>query len=101
MVHHGNEKVEKDDDVDHRKASKHDEAPESCKLFDSIQFKIIQVYQTKGGPEKGLSSLPKTGYSQELFLNIQILITIYLANFLYARQWFISITISLLTSYAI
>ena len=41
MVHHGNEKVEQDNDVDHRKTSKHDKSPESREFFDSIQLKVI------------------------------------------------------------
>ena len=58
VIHHCNEKVEKNNDVDDRKASKHDKSPESSKLLDTIQFKVIEVNQTKGGPKECLCCLP-------------------------------------------
>ena len=36
MVHHGDEQVEKDDDVDHREAAEHDEGPEAGELLERL-----------------------------------------------------------------
>ena len=54
MIHHGNEQVEKDDDVDDGKAPEHDEPPEPGKLLDPGQLKVVQVYQTKSRPKQCL-----------------------------------------------
>ena len=54
MVHHRDEKVEQDDDVDYGKCAEHYEAPESREFLNSRKLKIIQVYQTKGSPEQSL-----------------------------------------------
>ena len=59
MIHHGNEQVEKDDDVDDGEASEHDEAPEPGELLDSSQLKVVQVYQAECCPEQGLRGLPE------------------------------------------
>ena len=60
MIHHGDEEIEKDDDVDQWKATEHDETPEPRELLDSTQLKVVQIYQTKGGPEQCLRCLPQT-----------------------------------------
>ena len=60
MIHHGNEKIEENNDVDDGEATKHDETPEPGELLDSSKFKVIQVYQTKSCPKQGLSCLPQT-----------------------------------------
>ena len=60
MIHHRDQEIEEHDDVDDREAAEHDETPEPGKLFDSCQLKVVQVYQTKRGPEQGLSCLPQT-----------------------------------------
>ena len=60
MIHHGDEEIEKDVDVDNREASKHDQTPESRELLDACQLKVVQIYQTKGGPEQSLRCLPQT-----------------------------------------
>ena len=60
VIHHGDEKIEQDDDVDDREASEHDETPEPGELFYSSQLKVVQVYQTKSCPEQSLCCLPET-----------------------------------------
>ena len=60
MVHHGNEKVEKDDDVDEREAAEHDEAPEPCELLDSCQLKVIKINEPECCPEQSLRCFPQT-----------------------------------------
>ena len=60
MVHHGDEEIEQDNDVNQRKATEHDEAPEPGELLDAGQLEVVQVDQTESGPEQGLRSLPET-----------------------------------------
>ena len=60
MVHHGDEKVEQDDDVDDGERAEHDQAPEPRELLDPGELKVVQVDQTEGGPEQGLACFPKT-----------------------------------------
>ena len=60
VVHHGNQEIEKDDNVDDGKAAEHDETPEPGELLDSCQLEVVQIYQAKGGPEQCLCCLPQT-----------------------------------------
>ena len=60
MVHHGDKKVEQDDDVDDREAAEHNQTPKPRELLDSCQLKVVQVYQTESRPEEGLRCLPQT-----------------------------------------
>ena len=60
MVHHGDEQVEQDDDVDDGEGAEHDQAPEPRELLYPGQLKVVQVDQTEGGPEQGLACFPKT-----------------------------------------
>ena len=41
VVHHGDEEIEENDDVDDWEASKHNESPESCEFFDASQLKVV------------------------------------------------------------
>ena len=54
VIHHGDEEIEKDDDVDNREASKHDQTPEPRELLDACQLKVVQIYQTKSSPKQSL-----------------------------------------------
>ena len=60
MIHHCDQKIEKHDDVDQWEAAEHDETPKPSELLDSTQLKVVQIYQTKGGPEQSLRCLPQT-----------------------------------------
>ena len=60
VVHHGDEEIEQDDDVDDGEGAEHDEAPEPCELLDPGQLEVVQVDQAKGGPKQGLTCFPKT-----------------------------------------
>ena len=60
MIHHCNKQIQKNDDVDQREASEHDEAPEPRELLDPGELKVVKVDQTEGGPEQGLACFPKT-----------------------------------------
>ena len=45
MVHHGDEQVEKDDDVDHGEAAEHDEGPEAGKLLQrSMRGRVYNMF---------------------------------------------------------
>ena len=60
MIHHGDQEIEKHDDVDDGEAAEHDESPEPRELLDSFQFEVVQIYQTEGCPEQSLSCFPQT-----------------------------------------
>ena len=60
VIHHGDQEIEEDDDVDQREASEHDETPEPGELLDSTQLKVVQIYQTKSRPKQSLRCLPQT-----------------------------------------
>ena len=59
MVHHGDEQVEQDDDVDDGEGAEHDEAPEPGELLDPRQLKVVKVNQTKSRPEQSLTCFPE------------------------------------------
>ena len=67
MIHHCDEEVEKNDNVDHGEASKHNEGPESRELLDAGQLEVVKVDQSKCRPEQRLTRLPKTGKQQGSF----------------------------------
>ena len=60
VVHHGDQEIEKDDDVDQREAAEHDETPEPGELLDSTELKVVQIYETKSCPKQSLRCLPQT-----------------------------------------
>ena len=41
MVHHGNEQVDQDNDVDRGKSAKHEESKKSGEFFDAGQLEIV------------------------------------------------------------
>ena len=59
MVHHGDEEVEEDDDVDEGVAAEHEEAEEARELLDARQLEVLQVDQTEHRPEQRLRRLPQ------------------------------------------
>ena len=59
VVHHGDQQVEQHDDVDDGEGAEHDEAPEPGELLDAGQLKVVQINQTKYGPEQCLNGFPK------------------------------------------
>ena len=96
MIHHGNEQVQEDDDVDDWKAAEHDEAPEPRELLDPGELEVVQVYQAKRRPEQRLRGLPEAIMRKVSYLRVENnsrRVNTNFANFRYARQWFISITI--------
>ena len=60
MIHHRNEEIEKDDDIDYGEGTKHDEAPKSCEFFDSRKFEVVKIDQAKSCPKQSLRSFPQT-----------------------------------------
>ena len=60
MVHHGDEEVEQDGDVDGGVAAKHEHAPEAGERLEACQLEVVQVDETKNGPEQRLHSLEHT-----------------------------------------
>ena len=59
VVHHGDEEVEQDDDVDDGEGAEHDQAPEPRELLDPRQLKVVEVDEAKGRPKQGLAGFPK------------------------------------------
>ena len=57
MVHHGDEKIEQNDDVDDGVGAEHEEAPEAREALDAHQFKVVQIDETESGPEERLRRL--------------------------------------------
>ena len=51
MIHHGDEQVEQDDNVDDRVAAEHEQTPESCETLDAGQLKVVQIDETESSPE--------------------------------------------------
>ena len=51
VIHHGDQEIQQDDDVDNRETPEHHQPPEPRELFDSCQFEVVQVYQAKRSPE--------------------------------------------------
>lgn len=60
MIHHCNEQIEQDDDVDDRVCAKHKHAPEASEAADSGQLEVIQIDQAKHSPEQCLRCLEQT-----------------------------------------
>ena len=54
MIHHGDEQVEQNDDVDHGERAEHEEAAEARELFDPAQLEVVQVDQAENGPKERL-----------------------------------------------
>ena len=60
VVHHGNEQVEKDNDVDDGEWAEHEESKEPGELLDASQLEVVQVDQPEDGPHESLDRLPQT-----------------------------------------
>ena len=82
VIHHGDQEIEKHDDVDDGEAAEHDETPEPSEFLDSCQLKVVQIYQTKSRPKQSLRRLPQTMHGVTVTSRYQILLFPYLANFL-------------------
>ena len=65
VIHHGDQEIEKHDDVDDGEAAEHDETPEPGELLDPRELEVVQVYQAKRRPEKGLCGLPEAEMRQK------------------------------------
>ena len=65
MVHHGDEEVEEDDDVDEGVAAEHEEAEEAGELLDARQLEVLQVDQPEHRPEQRLRRLPQAAMSNK------------------------------------
>ena len=59
VIHHRNQQVEKDYDVDDGEGSKHDESPEPRELLDASELKVVEINQAEGRPKQSLTCFPK------------------------------------------
>ena len=57
MVHHRDEEVEQDGDVDGGVAAEHEHAPEAGERLQAGQLEVVQVDKTEHGPEERLHGL--------------------------------------------
>ena len=64
VVHHGDEQVEEDDDVDEGVAAEHEEAEEPRELLDAGQLEVLEVDEAEHSPEQRLGRLPQAGGSK-------------------------------------
>lgn len=62
MIHHGDQEIQEDDNVNDRISTKHQHAPESGEYLDAVQFKAIEVYQAENRPEERLYRLKQTAH---------------------------------------
>ena len=51
MVHHGDEEVEQNDDVDDGEGAEHEEAGETGELLDAGQLEVVQIDEAENGPK--------------------------------------------------
>ena len=59
MVHHGNEEVEQNNDVDHGEGAEHQQSKEPGELLNASEFKVVKVDEAKNGPKQSLASFPQ------------------------------------------
>ena len=64
MIHHGDEKIEQNDNIDDGEGTKHEHAPEPGELLDAGQLKVVQIDQPKNGPKQSLSRFPEARKTQ-------------------------------------
>lgn len=57
MIHHGNKKIEKYNDVDYGISAKHEHSPEASKDLDAIKLEALEINEAENSPEESLSGL--------------------------------------------
>ena len=67
MVHHGDEEVEQNDDVDDGEGAEHQESGEPGELLDAGQLEVVQVDEAENGPKQCLGSFPKAETMRSMF----------------------------------
>lgn len=60
MIHHSDQQVEENDDVDDSIRAEHQHAPEPREDLDAVQLERVQVDQTERRPEQRLHRLEQT-----------------------------------------
>lgn len=60
MIHHSDQEIQKDDDVDDRVSAEHQHTPEPGEYLDAIQLEALEVHQAENRPEEGLRGLKQT-----------------------------------------
>lgn len=51
MIHHGDQQVQQDDDVDDGIGAEHEHAPKTGEYLDAIQIEAVQVDESEYCPE--------------------------------------------------
>jgi hypothetical protein len=51
MIHHGDQKVQENDNIDDRVSPEHQHSPEPGEALDTSQLKVVQIDESKHSPE--------------------------------------------------
>lgn len=57
MIHHRDQEIQENDDVDDRISAEHQHTPESSKHLDAVQFEALEIHQAENRPEQRLRRL--------------------------------------------
>jgi len=60
MIHHGDQEIQEDDDVNNWISAEHQHAPESGEYLDAVQFKAVEIHQAENRPKERLYRLKQT-----------------------------------------
>lgn len=60
MIHHGDQEIQEDDNVDDRVSAEHQHAPESGEHFDAVQLEALEIHQAEDRPKERLRGLKQT-----------------------------------------
>lgn len=60
MIHHGDQEIQENDDVNNRINTEHQHAPEPGEHLDAVQFEAVEVDQAENRPEERLYCLKQT-----------------------------------------
>lgn len=60
MIHHGDQEIQKDDNVDDRVSTEHQHTPEPGEHLDAVQLEALEIHQAEHRPEERLYGLEQT-----------------------------------------
>lgn len=55
MIHHGDQEIEENDDVDDRVSTEHQHTPEPGEHLDAVQLETLEIHQAEDRPEERLN----------------------------------------------
>lgn len=60
MIHHGDQKIQENDDINNRISTEHQHAPEPGEHLDAVKFEAVEIHQAENRPEECLYCLEQT-----------------------------------------